>query len=74
MPYWMKHADHGEMPVYDLGEVERHKKLGWEFVNQGEAPIRPPKGETAQVESDPGEQASGDTAAAPAKRGRKPKA
>ena len=29
MPHWMKSAEHGVMPLYDMGEVERHKKLGW---------------------------------------------
>jgi len=38
MPHWMKSAEHGIMPVYDLGEVERHKKLGWVLLNTGEAP------------------------------------
>jgi len=36
MPHWMKHSDHGIMPVYDLGEVERNKKFGWVFLNTGE--------------------------------------
>lgn len=37
MPHWMKSADHGVMPLYDMGEVERHKKLGWVYVNTGES-------------------------------------
>jgi hypothetical protein len=31
----MKHEEHGEMPVYDKAEVEKHEKLGWKFVNEG---------------------------------------
>jgi len=37
MPHWLKSA-HGVMPVYDMGEVERHKALGWSFINTGEKP------------------------------------
>jgi hypothetical protein len=40
MPYWMVHAAHGEMPVYDMGAVEANKVHGWRFLNQGESPDR----------------------------------
>lgn len=38
MPYWLTNADHGTMPVYDPGEVERVKKFGWTLLNVGESP------------------------------------
>jgi hypothetical protein len=41
MPYWMTNPDHGTMPVYDMGEVERVKKFGWTLLNVGESPIVP---------------------------------
>lgn len=43
MPHWMKHPNHGELPAYDLGEVERLKKLGWFHLNTGDAPDRTKK-------------------------------
>jgi hypothetical protein len=39
MPYWLTNPDHGTMPVYDMGEVERVKKFGWTLLNVGESPI-----------------------------------
>jgi hypothetical protein len=42
MPYWLTNPDHGMMPVYDMGEVERVKKFGWTLLNVGESPIRAP--------------------------------
>jgi hypothetical protein len=42
MPYWLTNPDHGTMPVYDMGEVERVKKFGWTLLNQGESPILVP--------------------------------
>jgi hypothetical protein len=41
MPYWVTNPDHGMMPVYDMGEVERVKKFGWTLLNVGESPIVP---------------------------------
>lgn len=41
MPYWVTNPDHGMMPVYDMGEVERVKKFGWTLLNVGESPILP---------------------------------
>jgi hypothetical protein len=43
MPYWLTNPDHGTMPVYDAGDVERHKKMGWTLLNVGESPNLPPK-------------------------------
>jgi hypothetical protein len=40
MPYWMTNPDHGTMPVYDMGEVERVKKFGWTLLNVGESPLK----------------------------------
>ena len=40
MPYWLTNPEHGTMPVYDLGEVERNKKFGWTLLNEGESPLR----------------------------------
>jgi hypothetical protein len=40
MPYWLTNPDHGIMPVYDLGEVERNKLHGWTLLNVGESPLR----------------------------------
>ena len=40
MPFWMIHPQHGEMPVYDRGEVERNEKFGWTLLNEGPAPDR----------------------------------
>lgn len=42
MPYWITNPDHGIMPVYDMGEVERNKAHGWTLLNVGEIPIRAP--------------------------------
>lgn len=70
MPYWMKHPHHGEMPLYDMGEVERHKKLGWDFVNDGPSPNRPPKNAPA----DDVEVQDEARVLAPGKRGLKSKA
>lgn len=39
MPFWMKSAEHGVMPVYDMGEVERAKGHGWELINEGPSPL-----------------------------------
>jgi hypothetical protein len=44
MPYWLTNPDHGTMPVYDMGEVERVKKFGWTLLNVGESPIVPKLG------------------------------
>jgi hypothetical protein len=38
--YWLTNPQHGEMPVYDLADVERHKKWGWTLLNEGSAPLR----------------------------------
>lgn len=38
MPYWLRHHDHGVMPVYNAGEVDKHKALGWALLNEGESP------------------------------------
>jgi hypothetical protein len=43
MPYWLTNPDHGTMPVYSQGDVERHKKMGWSLLNVGESPNLPPK-------------------------------
>ncbi len=40
MPYWLKHNDHGLMPVYDTGAVENAAKHGWTLLNQGEEPLK----------------------------------
>lgn len=40
MPYWLKSADHGVMPVYNLSDVERNKRFGWELLNEGDSPAR----------------------------------
>lgn len=40
MPYWLTNPDHGVMPVYDMGDVERNKVHGWELLNQGPEPMR----------------------------------
>lgn len=29
MVYYLTHAEHGRMPVYDKGEIERMAKFGW---------------------------------------------
>lgn len=29
MMIWMKHEDHGVLPVYDEGEAQRNEKSGW---------------------------------------------
>jgi len=41
MPYWMTNPDHGMMPLYDMGEVERVKRFGWTLLNVGESPQVP---------------------------------
>ena len=40
MPYWLTNPDHGILPVYDMGEVERCKQFGWTLLNHGESPER----------------------------------
>lgn len=40
MPYWLNHPAHGEMVVYDRADVEKHEKLGWSMLNEGNAPQR----------------------------------
>lgn len=40
MPYWLKHAEHGQMPVYNTGDVERHKQWGWVLLNEGNEPAK----------------------------------
>jgi hypothetical protein len=42
MPYWMTNPEHGVMPVYDTGEVERVKAHGWTLLNEGDSPLRKP--------------------------------
>lgn len=48
MPYWLTNPEHGVMPVYDLGEVERNKVHGWTLLNVGESPELAPKGQPAE--------------------------
>jgi hypothetical protein len=38
MPYWMENPEHGVMPVYDMGDVERNMAHGWVLLNVGESP------------------------------------
>jgi hypothetical protein len=54
MPYWITNPDHGTLPVYDMGEVERVKKFGWTLLNVGESPIRGPvvNGDTERAPED----------------------
>jgi hypothetical protein len=53
MPYWLTNPDHGTMPVYDMGEVERVKKFGWTLLNVGESPALPVvNGDTAREQED----------------------
>jgi hypothetical protein len=43
MPYWLTNPDHGVMPVYDMGDVERNKAHGWTLLNVGESPVFEPE-------------------------------
>jgi hypothetical protein len=64
MPYWMTNPEHGMMPVYSMGEVERAQKSGWALLNEGEGPVQKPKDTPPEVaRPDP----------APPRRGRKAK-
>lgn len=38
--FWLTNPEHGEMAVYDMADVERHKQWGWVLLNEGEAPQR----------------------------------
>jgi hypothetical protein len=53
MPYWLTNPEHGVMPVYDMGEVERNKVHGWMLLNEGESPLRhigpPPEAEPIKL-------------------------
>jgi hypothetical protein len=49
MPYWMTNPEHGVMPVYDMGDVERNKVHGWVLLNEGESPAM----KSAEVSADP---------------------
>lgn len=64
MPFWMTHPEHGRMPVYDRGEVERVEKHGWTMLNEGESPIVMTTPDDAEVV------VSGDTATVRRKPGR----
>jgi hypothetical protein len=44
----MTNPDHGVMPVYDMGDVERNKVHGWVLLNEGESPNLKP----AEVSAD----------------------
>lgn len=66
---WMKHPEHGQMPVYDATHEENAKKAGWEVFK------KPTREERHAEKAD--EPASVEAAAAPAeskKRGRRGKA
>lgn len=48
MIYWMKSADGGRMPVYDKGESDKLKGMGWTLINFGPEPTM--QGDVAPVE------------------------
>lgn len=52
--FWLKHPEHGEMPAYDVAEVERNKKWGWELLNEGPSPLRDKPGEVVPERRKPG--------------------
>ena len=68
MPFWMIHPQHGRMPVYDRGEVERVEKHGWTLLNEGESPAAQPV--TATAPADAVVEVAGDTATVRRKPGR----